>query len=491
MIMDRSICVDVFAAQASHSHEANDNNVDALAIQSDVTTHGVPDPATQRDIIARIDTECTCTYAVHKQWYRKWEDYVTSAHSTSVVATNADGTSPRSEVEAPGAVEMDITNDSNNEYINEDAWKCFARWFGIAASHQLDRKHLYFKDEKMFDVCMLSPFSGIVEHSLKKFNRFEEIGYIECQLRRIFRVSDHRRTRLWISEKAQVPRFRQLLSRFRMLNDCIHRDKVYILALEEALPNDAWPTGEPGEPKGELSKYSEIVIGLKADDQWSLEIEESLDTLSTSVADSIGHMAEAFLQNGRQIIQEREQVLEKTRKHLQARLEEVRRKEQELDEKRRDVIAEETRVAGARKQLDAERRDFDETRERFQTEIATLEKIHRIQETKIKLDIGGQIHTTSIQTLRRDPDSMLAAMFSGRHELSQEQDGSYFIDRDGTFFRYILNFLRDGTLDSGTLPNNVPALREILREAKYYQLQEMVKYLEEMIGRATSPQHTP
>ena len=86
---------------------------------------------------------------------------------------------------------------------------------------------------------------------------------------------------------------------------------------------------------------------------------------------------------------------------------------------------------------------------------------------------------------------MLAAMFSGRHELSQEQDGSYFIDRDGTFFRYILNFLRDGTLDSGTLPNNVPALREILREAKYYQLQEMVKYLEELIGRATSPQHTP
>ena len=34
----------------------------------------------------------------------------------------------------------------------------------------------------MFDICMLSPFSGIVEHTVKRFNRFEEIGYIESQV---------------------------------------------------------------------------------------------------------------------------------------------------------------------------------------------------------------------------------------------------------------------------------------------------------------------
>jgi uracil-DNA glycosylase len=39
---------------------------------------------------------------------------------------------------------------------------------------------------------------------------------------------------------------------------------------------------------------------------------------------------------------------------------------------------------------------------------------------------------------------MLAAMFSGRHLNSQDEDGRYFIDRDGTHFRHILNFLRDG-----------------------------------------------
>ena len=39
---------------------------------------------------------------------------------------------------------------------------------------------------------------------------------------------------------------------------------------------------------------------------------------------------------------------------------------------------------------------------------------------------------------------MLAVMFSGRHHATKGGDGRYFIDRDGTHFRYILNYLRDG-----------------------------------------------
>ena len=77
----------------------------------------------------------------------------------------------------------------------------------------------------MFDVCVLSPYSGIVEHRCKRFNRFEEVGYVELQLRRMFGVSPaSRRSRLWISEKTAVPRFRQLLARSRMLNDCGGRE---------------------------------------------------------------------------------------------------------------------------------------------------------------------------------------------------------------------------------------------------------------------------
>ena len=47
--------------------------------------------------------------------------------------------------ENPGPIEMDTHNDTNNEYIHEDIWKLFVRWFSVAPSHQLDRRHLYFK----------------------------------------------------------------------------------------------------------------------------------------------------------------------------------------------------------------------------------------------------------------------------------------------------------------------------------------------------------
>lgn len=39
---------------------------------------------------------------------------------------------------------------------------------------------------------------------------------------------------------------------------------------------------------------------------------------------------------------------------------------------------------------------------------------------------------------------MLAAMFSGRHDLDTDSEGRYFIDRDGTYFKHILNYLREG-----------------------------------------------
>ena len=54
----------------------------------------------------------------------------------------------------------------------------------------------------------------------------------------------------------------------------------------------------------------------------------------------------------------------------------------------------------------------------------------------MKLNVGGKIYKTTLDTLRKDPDSMLSSMFSGRFELkADDEDGGYFIDRDGELFR--------------------------------------------------------
>ncbi|KAK9936885.1 hypothetical protein M0R45_013707 [Rubus argutus] len=62
----------------------------------------------------------------------------------------------------------------------------------------------------------------------------------------------------------------------------------------------------------------------------------------------------------------------------------------------------------------------------------------------VRLNVGGKFFCTTIDTMTvREPDSMLAAMFSGRYPLKQEK-GYVLIDRDGDYFGYILNWLKDG-----------------------------------------------
>ncbi|ELR13903.1 K+ channel tetramerization subfamily protein [Acanthamoeba castellanii str. Neff] len=96
--------------------------------------------------------------------------------------------------------------------------------------------------------------------------------------------------------------------------------------------------------------------------------------------------------------------------------------------------------------------------------------------SRVKLDVGGVHFTTSLTTLMTEPDSMLAAMFSGRHELEKDDDGRVFIDRDGELFNYVLQYLREGELDLFQLPSGVK--QRLKREAAFYCLPK----LEEKLG---------
>ena len=69
---------------------------------------------------------------------------------------------------------------------------------------------------------------------------------------------------------------------------------------------------------------------------------------------------------------------------------------------------------------------------------------------------------------------MLHAMFSGRFDTKPDEDGTYFIDRDGTHFRYILNYLRTGEL---VVPDDKTIRHELLIEAKFYQVEGIIKAL--------------
>ena len=101
-----------------------------------------------------------------------------------------------------------------------------------------------------------------------------------------------------------------------------------------------------------------------------------------------------------------------------------------------------------------------------------LDQVHF--SSTVKLNVGGRHFVTSVQTLRKDPNSMLAAMFSGKFDTKISEGGSFFIDRDGTHFRFILNYLRTGQL---TLPEGATFLKELEEEAEFYQIQGIIDLL--------------
>ncbi|XP_018015747.1 BTB/POZ domain-containing adapter for CUL3-mediated RhoA degradation protein 3 isoform X1 [Hyalella azteca] len=92
----------------------------------------------------------------------------------------------------------------------------------------------------------------------------------------------------------------------------------------------------------------------------------------------------------------------------------------------------------------------------------------------VKLNVGGSLHYTTIGTLTKH-DSMLHAMFSGRMEVLTDAEGWILIDRCGKHFSTILNFLRD---ESVPMPENQRDLEELLSEARFYCISELVEECE-------------
>ena len=104
-------------------------------------------------------------------------------------------------------------------------------------------------------------------------------------------------------------------------------------------------------------------------------------------------------------------------------------------------------------ELNVEKKRWEENRKR-------VEGLFEQSENIIDLDIGGTHKiTTTRSTLCMAKDSTLAAMFSGRHNLSIH-NGRVFIDRDGETFCLIITYLRSGKL---------PIFESKIKENTFYE----------------------
>jgi len=360
---------------------------------------------------------------------------------------------------------------------------------------------------QIFEVCILSPFSGIVEHQSKKFSCVEEVGYIEHQLRRVYNTdvtgSSHRhyrhlyrrgrRSRLWIAEKAPVPRFGQLLSRKTAIGDCVKRNVTYILALEMADDDDTWPSGEPGDPDGDLDCYAELCAADRGthveehpdefDKCWNDYVEASLAELSCSLVDEVHHTAERYIADIRRTLADSTRHFDHRRQAAEVRLRQLNERLASLAVEEAAIASLEAKLKISGDRLTAEHTFLENDEKRFREDPTAGKSTSSEGDTRIRLDVGGLAYTTSSLTLRRYPDSLLGLAFNGNYQLHRETDGSYFIDRNGRHFRHVLNFMRDGRLEEEVkkiLLNDRSALRELLCEAKYYRLTTLVEQLVEL-----------
>ena len=110
----------------------------------------------------------------------------------------------------------------------------------------------------------------------------------------------------------------------------------------------------------------------------------------------------------------------------------------------------------------------------------------------IEIDVGNYSFKTNCKTLCRFPNSLLAQLVRTKPDA-----GRVFIDRNGQHFNFILKYLRNSENEEQILDQiaarkyNPDLLMDILEEAKYYELQQLVKILNWAKFRHDSPYEMP
>ncbi|XP_060562163.1 BTB/POZ domain-containing protein KCTD5-like [Ruditapes philippinarum] len=105
----------------------------------------------------------------------------------------------------------------------------------------------------------------------------------------------------------------------------------------------------------------------------------------------------------------------------------------------------------------------------------------------IKLNVGGTVFMTTRTTLSKDSNSFLFRLIQDEPDLNTDKDnnGAYLIDRDGTYFGPVLNYLRHGKL----VYNKDLAEEGILEEAEFYNITDLIKLVKEKIRERDAKQN--
>ncbi|KAI1694217.1 BTB/POZ domain-containing protein [Ditylenchus destructor] len=101
----------------------------------------------------------------------------------------------------------------------------------------------------------------------------------------------------------------------------------------------------------------------------------------------------------------------------------------------------------------------------------------------IRLNVGGKVFQTTKSTLSIHPESFLARLANGNIPSEKDESGAFLIDRNYEHFGSILNFFRSGVVN---LDRNEKAVRDLLCEADFYNVQSLVNEIHKAMGAVTN-----
>jgi WD40 repeat protein len=133
--------------------------------------------------------------------------------------------------------------------------------------------------------------------------------------------------------------------------------------------------------------------------------------------------------------------------------------------------------------IDLRERDLEEREEALQKKVEEYNKLKTRISTivlnnneKIKLNIGGTIFETTLQTITSDKESFFTGMFSEEFGHKCDEKGEYFIDRNPLQFSTILDHLRGVDVTNRITRLSRDEFEQLEAEIDFYNIQSMFEH---------------
>ncbi|XP_067648714.1 uncharacterized protein [Haliotis asinina] len=440
-------------------------------------------------------------------------------------------------------------NDTENIFLGESVWKVLVSWYGLGEDYNLHRRPCsskyiripgqgdsYILADKHLDfihmtVCLLDHIDCVDKQHFVQVFFWEDVNFLDLLLCRSIGASIDNGHRIWASVKIdenevflgtldspeivtagsfgafltlKVPGLlEKLIKRHGLppptasqasldsfssakghLSEVLQRLGISVmLCLEETGGKQPYPLHQRISC---LSGISPNLLVAHQQHNWSRVLDDTLNSfekevqfLVTTKRDEVFQDVEKLIKDKSAAAEQLEQEVGKAKSELDVQEKRFREREKDLDEREHDLNV---KVDKFKRGLT----DYLMQRKKLEEELKRIEEQNKFTDTKVELNVGGSRYTTSTVTLTKEPDSLLALMFSGRHHVQKDGEGSYFIDRDGTNFRHILNYLRDGKRSLDSLRNQTALLQEILVEADFFRLSGLSLAINTMRSSQTS-----